>query len=126
MDLSYMAANHESVRAPARGGSLARESSGDADQRNAARRRDVPARRIVSHIQLRSGDLRGERSERPIMRAYAGRDGALDAFALFRAAAFVDQHRCAGFSEHAKQLALEIFIQTFGGILAHAQAYRDV
>src|SRR5258706_14852206 len=103
MDLSYIATNHESVWPPPRGGAFARESLGDADQRNAARRRDVPARRIVSHIQLRSRDLRGERSERPIMRANAGQDGAFDALTLFRAAALVHQHRSAGFSEHAQQ-----------------------
>src|SRR6202521_3074658 len=106
MDLSYISVNHKSLRPPPRGGALTRESSGDADQRNAARRRNVPARGIVSHVQLRSCDLRGERSERPIMRAHAGKQRPLDTLMFCGAAAFVHQHRCAGFSERAQQFAL--------------------
>src|ERR1700746_729380 len=101
MDLSYITANHESVWPPARGGAFAHESFGDADQRNAACRRDVPAGRIGTHVKLRSCDLRGERSEPPIMRAHAGQDGALDARTLLVTAALVHQHRRAVFSEHA-------------------------
>src|ERR1041385_1188036 len=60
------------------------------------------------------------------MRAHAGQEGALDSLAFLGAVAFVHQYRRAGFSEYPQQIAFEIVVYAFIGILADAQAHRDV
>ena len=97
----------------------------NADHRNPASRRDMPAGRIVADVQAAALDVRGETGERAIPHhdalAAGLRHRALHSLGLFAARAFVDQDRPR---QSPQQLRFERIGHAFGWIFADAEADR--
>ncbi len=76
----------------------------------------MTARRIVTHVEEASSDLRSEGSESPVVSPHAREQRAFHAFALFDGAAFVDQNRRSGSGQRCQKLLLELIIDPLGRI----------